>query len=210
MSFLSGEQILERVESSFNGKLIVMRDIPWGIYIKAGGLTQSGGVMKAVWKTTFTQVKKDKSDAKSALIIGLGGGDAAKNIRKLWPGIKVTGVDIDPVIVDLGKKYMDLNDQEVEIVIKDGMEFIKKAKQKYDLICIDTYHGHVFPEKFESHQFVKLVIKHLERDGLAVFNRLYYGEKRKLAEKFEKVLIQEFGQVKRVYPEANLMFICCK
>jgi len=208
IKILSGEKILEKIDSPINGRLIVKKDIPWGTYIQSGGLTQSGGVMKAVWKTVFSRVLKLKGKVDKALIIGLGGGDAARNIIKLWPGVILTGVDIDPVIVNLGKKYMGLNDQEVKIVIKDGIEFLENDKNKYDLICVDTYHGDLFPQKFESLNFAKLINKHLNKEGIAIFNRLYYGEKRKLAEKHETVLLKAFGQVTRVYPEANLMFIC--
>jgi hypothetical protein len=43
---------------------------------------------------------------------------------------------------------------------------------------------------------------------MAVFNRLYYDEKRRQAEEFEKVLEDIFDEVERNYPEANIMFLC--
>jgi spermidine synthase len=208
VNLLTGSQILEEVDSEFNGKLTVMRDIAWGTYIQAGGITQSGGVAKTVWKTVLTRVVKEKFNVKKALIIGLGGGGLSGIIQRNWPGVGVTGVDIDPVIVEMGKKYLGLSEDETKIVIGDGLKFIKKDKNKYDLICVDTYHGQDFPEKFETMGFIKEVKKHLEKGGAAVFNRLYFGKKRILAEKFEKTLGKEFSQITRVYPEANLMFVC--
>ena len=86
---------------------------------------------------------------------------------------------------------MEFDDKKVKIVIADGVDAITKKKykiknKKYDLICVDTYVADEFPEKFENTKFVLAVKDLLEKDGVAVFNRLYYGEKRALAEKFEK------------------------
>lgn len=206
-NFLSGTQVLAEVESPINGKLTVVRDIPWGTYIKGGGLTQSGGVAKKVWETSLRKTKQTKGDVKRALILGLGGGSIANLIGRFWGEVEITGVDVDPVIVELGKKYLGV-DPDVKVKIVDAVEWVKKCREKYDLICLDTYVEDQFPKKLESNGFLKNVKGLLARDGVMVVNRLYYGEKRKEAEAFEKRLAEIFGVVVRVYPEANVMFIC--
>ena len=50
----------------------------------------------------------------------------------------------------------------------------------------------------------------LSDDGVIVFNRLYYAEKRKLAESFSSKLERKFRTVERVFPEANIMFVVKK
>ena len=47
-----------------------------GIYIQANGLTQSGGIVESIWKSTLRQIKA--KDINSILILGLGGGTLAK------------------------------------------------------------------------------------------------------------------------------------
>ena len=73
---------------------------------------------------------------------------------------------------------------------------------------MDTYVGDEFPRKFESEEFLKLVKKLLSQRGIVIFNRLYYGEKRKEAVKMLKKLEKVFPGVEAVYPEANVMFVC--
>jgi spermidine synthase len=73
---------------------------------------------------------------------------------------------------------------------------------------VDTYVGDKFPAKFESAKFLELVLKLISPKGIAVFNRLYYGEKRKEAEEFHRKLIHIFKKVRPVYPEANVMYVC--
>ncbi len=208
---LGGQRILEKVNSSINGELTVVRDFAWGTYIKGGGLTQSGGVAESVWRTSIKRVKGNKNEIDSALILGLGGGSIAKLIRKKWSNAKITGVDIDPVIVGLGEKHMNLESYGVETFIDDAENFLNKAiknKKIYDLICVDMYVQDNVPEQFTTDEFLEKLKMILEKDGIVVFNRLYYGEKRPLAVKFGQRLEKIFSHVDVVYPEANVMFIC--
>jgi len=203
-NFLGGIRILEEVDSPINGKLVVMSDFAWGTYITAEGLTQSGGVAVKIWKTTLKKISK----CQNCLILGLGGGGNAKLVRKIWPKAKIVGVEIDPLMIKLGTRYLGLGMNGVDIKIEDAFHFVKKESKKYDLILVDTYIGDEFPQKFESEEFLKLVKKLLTKKGIAIFNRLYYGEKRLLAMQALKKLEKVFPKVEVVYPEANVMFMC--
>ncbi len=208
--FLSGVRVLEEVESDVNGKLTVVRDFTWGTYIQAGGLTQSGGVAKKVWKTALKKIYDLRFKNDDTLILGLGGGSIANLVNNFWSKAKITGVDLDLVMVELGKKYLGL-DEKIKVVIGDAYKEINREKLKvksYDLVCVDTYIGDNFPKKFESERFLKAVRRILSKGGIAIFNRLYYDEKRVLANKFEKKLEKVFSKVERIYPEANVMFVC--
>ena len=218
-----GTKILEERESKYNGHLRVVKSIGLGTYIQAEGLTQSGGIVETIWKSTLKRIHKSLATNHKTLILGLGGGTVAKLIRKIWPDAKITGVDIDPVMVELGKKYLGLNEYNISVVIKDAYDFLKTYNSSspslraeglqptaYDLILVDLYVGDEFPEKFESENYIRLVRTVLASDGIVVFNRLYYGEKRKEAMKFGKILEKIFEKVDIVFPEANVMFICYK
>ena len=206
-----GTKVIEEVRSALNGKIEVVRSVGFGTYIKVEGLTQSGGVVYEVWQSTLKKVKGKKLDIQRSLILGLGGGSAAKLVKKYWREAKITGEDIDPVMVRLGEKYLDLKD--VEIRVEDAEKFIGRevaAGTKYDLILIDMYIGDTVPEKFQSDKFIKTIHTMLGQGGVAIFNRLYFGEKRSEAVKFGNKLEKAFLNVEYVYPEANLMFVCLK
>jgi len=208
---LKGRIVLNRTVSEINGELVVIRDLVYGTYIHGGGLPQSGGLAEVIWKQTLSKFKNQKPEIKSVLIIGLGGGSIAKLTREYWPEAEITGVDIDPVIVELGKKYLKLDKSNVDIHIQDAEVFIKeqvKKGNKFDLVCFDTYVKTKFPKKFETIQLIKLVKKLLFEKGAVIFNRLYGSKERDNAVKFEKVLKKAFNKIDRVYPEANIMFIC--
>jgi spermidine synthase len=196
-----GVKILEEVKSLVNGKIRVVRSLGFGTYLQAGGITQSGGVVEEIWQKTLRQVKKQKTEIKNCLILGLGGGTAAKLVRKYWPEAKITGVEIDLVMVELGRKYLGLETSRVKIIIADAFGFDSSG---YDLVIVDVYRGDEFPKKFESEKF----LWKLTKNKLAIFNRLYYGEKRSEAIKFGERLEKIFPKVEYFYPQANLMFLC--
>ncbi len=203
-----GSFTFKEVESPINGKLTVKWDINFGYQIMGGGLWQVGGPVRIVWKAAIEKVHSEKPIVKKALILGLGGGSIAKLIREYWPDASITGVDIDPVIVELGKDYLNLGKLDVDIQIDDALHFLKLDKTIYDLICVDTYVGDQFPPQFESEVFLNLLKKHMDNESYAVFNRLYFGDKRKIANAFEKTLESIFNKVNPIYPEAAALYLC--
>lgn len=196
---------MEEIDSPINGRIKVVKSLGLGTYIQVDNLTQSGGVVYEVWRTVLKKISHQPLTVNHCLILGLGGGSAAKLVKKFWPEAEITGIDIDTVMVELGKKYLGLS--QINVVIGDAKKFVTNCKEKYDLVLVDTYLGDKFPKKFESDEFLKSVRRLLFNGGIAVFNRLYFGEKRPEAVKFGKRLEKVFEKVKYVYPEANIMFV---
>ena len=57
-NLLSGVVALEEASSPVNGKISVMKSIGYGTYFQVGNLTQSGGVMYDIWKTTSKRLNR--------------------------------------------------------------------------------------------------------------------------------------------------------
>lgn len=207
-------KVLEKVNSDINGEITVTKAFPWGTFISVGGITQSGGILTSIWKQTLQKVKKDrKFSPKRILILGLGGGSLVQICKKYYPKSYVTGVDIDAKMVDLGKKYLGLDDNSLKIIFEDATSFIKetiKSKEKYDLILVDIYLGGKYPEKFRKGTFLSDLGKVLSENGYCVLNHLYSSDLdvRKEARTFGETLEKYFEEVTYYYPQANLMFIC--
>jgi spermidine synthase len=206
-----GTRILEERKSKFNGDLKVVRTLGLGTYIQAGNLTQSGGIIESMWRSTIRHIRYTNPYIHNVLILGLGGGTVVKQICKNWPGAKITGVDIDPIIVELGIRHLALDKSKVKIIIGDALNSLNLPNfpnQKFDLIIVDLYNGDQFPKKFESQNYTQLVSSLLSNDGVVVFNRLYYKDKKIEAEKFGKKLKKVFRKVEEYFPLVNIMYIC--
>jgi len=210
-----GIKVLEEIESPINGKIQVVKSLGFGTYIQVEGLTQSGGVVYDVWRSTLRKIRSTKHEIRNCLILGLGGGSAAKLVRKFWSNAEIVGVDKDPVMIKMGKKYLGLGKVNIKITVADAFNFLKipvrphePIPDRYGLVLVDLYIRDQVPRKFETYKFIRSVRHSLTESGLAVFNRLYWAEKRPEAMKFGQKLEKIFPKVEYFYPEANVMFVC--
>lgn len=206
-----GSATLKKVQSPINGELTVKWDMLSGYQIMGGGLWQVGGPVETVWKGGIKEFTKRNLHIENALILGVGGGTTAKLIREHWPNAKIVGVDIDPLIIKLGEEYLGLKKLDVELIVADAFEWTQKNKKRFDVICIDTYVGDSFPPQFASSEFLESVKKSLNKDGVAIFNRIFESSQRKASDGFLKSLKGVFDTVKEVYPShelLNVLFVC--
>ncbi|HEY9062361.1 MAG TPA: fused MFS/spermidine synthase [Pseudobacteroides sp.] len=111
------------------------------------------------------------NSSKDVLILGLGTGTYAKQLKHFFPNVNTDGVEIDPKIVDLSKKYFNLKDNEANIYINDGRTFLNTHKdKKYDLIMVDAYHDITIPFHMSTKEFFALLKESLKPDGIIVVN----------------------------------------
>lgn len=79
----------------------------------------------------------EKSSA-SVAVIGVGGGALCLLLRDLFPNITVTGIELDPLVIELAQKYFGLKvDERLKIIVNDGVKFLKE-KNKFDVIMFDV------------------------------------------------------------------------
>jgi spermidine synthase len=76
------------------------------------------------------------------LVIGGGDGGALKEIL-LYPVESVCHVEIDAQVIEVGKNHFPwlspcLEDERVELIISDGLEFIKETDKTFDIIFVDS------------------------------------------------------------------------
>lgn len=63
---------------------------------------------------------------KSILVLGLGGGALCSYLHQVYPQFKVDGVEIDPTMVDLARKYFGFKPNEnLRPHIADGLSFVR-------------------------------------------------------------------------------------
>ncbi len=113
------------------------------------------------------------------LIVGLGGGAMIHFLKHYEPKVKVDVVEIDPVIVKVADKYFGVRSGgNVNIVTKDGFEYLKNVDAQYDVIYMDAFlkpsRGNTddtgVPLQLKTVKFYKDVQKKLRPDGLVVYN----------------------------------------
>lgn len=198
--------ILE-TKSPISGEIKIVEQL--GKYrLHVGEMLQSGGILEGVWKKALSSVKHPRSNI---LILGLGGGTVARLAAVKWPGVKIIGVEIDPIIIKLGKKFFGLNEiPGLEIVIDDADDWVKQAmkeRTRFDLIIVDVYLKDEIPQECKTPAFLNRIKRLLSKNGVAIFNQLLVKKKKKEAEKATEDLKKLFPQVELVKTSTNLFVL---
>ena len=107
--------------------------------------------------------------ARSALILGMGTGTYARQLRRYYPRMAVQGVEIDQAISNLAIKYFD-QPADIPVSTYDGRAWLASSGQRYDLIMVDAYQDITIPFQMSSTEFFTLVRNHLNPGGVMVVN----------------------------------------
>ncbi|WP_267431122.1 MULTISPECIES: spermidine synthase [unclassified Bifidobacterium] len=107
--------------------------------------------------------------ARSALILGMGTGTYARQLRRYYPRMAIQGVEIDRTISDLATKYFD-QPADIPVSTYDGRAWLAASGQRFDLIVVDAYQDITIPFQMSSTEFFTLVRNHLNPGGVMVVN----------------------------------------
>ncbi len=160
------------IKDAGNGINYLMLDNPFGVHSKYN----PEKIVLHDYISYMGVLPSLREDAKQILILGNASGSLSRIINTYYPQIEVTGVEIDPAITEISKKYMGLTNSETKIVHADARAFLLNNEDKYDLILIDTYNSLDIPIHLTSVEFFELVKSHLTEDGLIGMNVLTFNQ----------------------------------
>jgi spermidine synthase len=78
---------------------------------------------------------------RSVLLLGLGGGSAARVVRALAPRARIVGVEIDPAVVRAARRWFELDALGVEVVTADAARFLARTRRRFDAVLEDVFMG---------------------------------------------------------------------
>jgi spermidine synthase len=111
--------------------------------------------------------------AKSCLILGLGGGSIPRMLLAARSQIVVDAIEIDPAVVELAARYFDIGAlPRLAIHLKDAASFLRCCTSRYGIVVVDTYVGEQFPDQCATEEFIKDTRKCLRDDGVLAVNWL--------------------------------------
>ena len=107
----------------------------------------------------------------SLLIIGLGGGTVSKQYTKVYgDDVAIDGVEIDDRVIDLGRKYFDMNEPNLKTYAEDGRTFLQRVDRRYDVIAVDAYRQPYIPFHLVTQEFFIAARDHLNDKGVLALN----------------------------------------
>lgn len=112
------------------------------------------------------------------LLLGVAGGSVVKTlVNEIEYKGKITGVEIDPEMIQIANQYFNLHQiEQLNVVIDDAFEFVLKTKEKYDLIIIDIFEDTNMPNFLFEKFFTDRVCAILKENGFVLFNTMILDE----------------------------------
>src|SRR5713101_5276669 len=104
-------------------------------------------------------------------ILGLAGGTAARQYTAAYgTGVQITGVEIDPDILDVAHRYFHLDEPNVHAVVADARYWLDTQAKQYDVVVMDAYRQPYIPFHLTTKEFFQQVRAHLNPAGVVAVN----------------------------------------
>lgn len=130
---------------------------------------------------------------KKILIIGGGDGGTLREVVK-HKVEEIYLVEIDREIIEVSKKYFPsvsdgaFNNKRVKLFIEDGLDFVKKFKNYFDIIIVDSTDPTRLSFSLFGIEFYQNIFKALKKEGILSVQTAYFREKfaKKLRQRIQK------------------------
>ncbi len=112
---------------------------------------------------------------RSALILGLGGGSAARLVRTIAPHAHVVGVDFDRDVIEAARRHFDLDALAIEVVCDDARAVLTRERRRFDLVIEDVFVGrgrNVRKPDWLPTPYLALAAKRVAAGGVLVSNSI--------------------------------------
>ncbi len=104
------------------------------------------------------------------LMVGNAGGSAARAYRELVPEVQVDGVEIDPLVTEVGSRYFDMDGDNLTVHAADGRPFLARTPGPWEIILVDAYRQPYIPFYLTTREFFSLVAERLAPGGVLAIN----------------------------------------
>ena len=128
-------------------------------------------------------------------IIGLAAGTIAHQFTSVYGPVPIDGVEIDPAIVDVGRKYFAMNESNLHVHVQDGRTYIETTQAKYDVVAIDAFQQPYIPFQLTTREFFTTIRSHLSSTGVVALNTAHTTHDYRLVQAFINTMSQVFPSV---------------
>jgi hypothetical protein len=104
------------------------------------------------------------------LVIGSAAGTISKAYSHIYGPIPIDGVEIDPGIIEVGRRWFDMTEPNLTVHTQDGRYFLAHTGQTYDVIAVDAYRPPYIPFHLTTREFFQEISDHLTEEGVVAIN----------------------------------------
>jgi len=126
-------------------------------------------------------------------ILGNAGGTTARAMGVFYPRAQIEGVELDPAVSEVGRRYFGLDDNpRLKVITADARPFLRRTDERYDLILVDAYRPPYVPFYLATQEFFRLARSRLLPGGALVINLATVPDDHRFADAVSGTLATEF------------------
>jgi spermidine synthase len=108
---------------------------------------------------------------RSLAMIGYAGGTVGRAYGSYWPGVNVLGIELDPEVTAIGRRYFGLaSNPRVRVATADGRPYLATHSTRYDAIFLDAFRQPYIPFYLTTQEFWRLAYERLQPGGMVMAN----------------------------------------
>jgi spermidine synthase len=143
-------------------------------------------------------------EIKKVLVIGAGDGGAVRELLRYKTIEHIDMVEIDEDVVSICKEYLPftagwLTDEKVHLFFEDGLKYVRRQENKYDLIIVDSTDPFGPGEGLFTKEFYGNCYRALKEDGIMVnqHESMYYSS-------YAVSMKRAHQRIKEIFPVAKI------
>ena len=117
-------------------------------------------------------IQPEEIRPKNVLLIGLAAGTVSELLTDIYGPIPITGVELDPQIIEVGQRYFEMNQPNLTAVAADGRHWLARQPNdaQWEMVAIDAYRPPYIPFHLTTVEFFSLVREHMTEEGVLAIN----------------------------------------
>ena len=129
-------------------------------------------------------------------ILGNAAGTTARASGVYYPEAEVDGVELDPAVSRVGRRYFGMDDNpRLTVHDADARPFLRATDERFDLIVVDAYHQPYVPFYLATREFFALVRERLAPGGIVALNVATVPDDERLVRAIGVTVAAELPQV---------------
>jgi spermidine synthase len=195
------EGVIHEDESLYQFVQVTERDGARRLYLDEGVAVHSvwrpsDVLTGGVWDTFLALPPLLGRPLEHVAILGNAGGTTARAMGVYYPKAEIDGVELDPAVTDVGRRYLGLDDNpRLHVHTADARPFLRRSDGGYDLIVVDAYRPPYVPFYLATREFFQLVRDRLAPGGMVALNVATVPDDTRLAEGIATTVAAEFPAV---------------
>lgn len=186
-----------------------------GRYVLNGrSVNYSFGGLHQVFVASLGHLGVPVRPIRRVLVLGLGAGSIPAILSGYGKPYEVTGVEADPLVLDLAARYWGLHQLpniQLDVVNMLAEDFVAEDTLTYDLICVDLFVDNMVPAAAQTPIFLHHLHRLMAPGALLMYNCMFdRPEEQAQARNFAALFEAVFPGTRELTTQVNLVLVAEK